>query len=541
VAARAARAVDRRAISALAGAVLAAAAPAQAIAGYRAFENKAAPVAFQYPTIYEELPLPPTEQTLVARYVLRDAPAELAHLDEQQFTLGRPRLFVFHFVPSSASAGGAPATLREELERQNRATSWADFVRRLPGIDVVEDPRRPGFYTLRQEGPDGGRLGFLIRRQQGGAEFGVYGFAPADYHRVLQTQLQRVGQSLALTSAVVLDRAVDSIDRVYEHSDLKFIAARKRARADLPRGWQAVDTANYLIVHHGAAAPLLRRLARDIEAMRAVYEARFPTAQPIASLAIVRVCRDKDEYHLYGGPKSSGGFWHPANEELVLFDYSSLAPPADGDAGQRTSPSSQAPGDGDSLLVLYHEAFHQYIHYAVGEFAPHDWFNEGFGDHFSGARVSEATGQVQRIEPSPWRWRTAKDMCATGKDWVPLALLVTAERAQFYNPARARFFYAAAWSFVHFLETSSEARAHRLWSRILPTYFESMKTQYAVVLRRSGARPSLEQRAVAAFEARKLALDAAFVGVDLAELEAAWRRWGATLKEPASVRRARER
>jgi predicted RNA polymerase sigma factor len=83
-----------------------------------------------------------------------------------------------------------------------------------------------------------------------------------------------------------------------------------RARGDLARGWAAVDTANYLIVHHGASAELLRRLVRDLEAMRALYERAFPPAAPIDRLAVVRVCRNRDEYHLYGGPNVVGDKHH---------------------------------------------------------------------------------------------------------------------------------------------------------------------------------------------------------------------------------------
>lgn len=75
---------------ALIAALPAVAAAAQAPSAYRAFENKLAPVTFQYPTAYEELPLPPSEQVLVARYVLLDQPAELGHLEPAQFTLARP-------------------------------------------------------------------------------------------------------------------------------------------------------------------------------------------------------------------------------------------------------------------------------------------------------------------------------------------------------------------------------------------------------------------------------------------------------------------
>ena len=177
------------------------------------------------------------------------------------------------------------------------------------------------------------------------------------------------------------------------------------------------------------------------------------------SLSIVRVCRTKEEYHQYGGPPNTGGYWHPGNEELVFFDYSYTMKTMDEDERKRLEKAKVKLTDDDALLVLYHEALHQYIHYSCGEFSPHDWFNEGFGDYFSGAVVGD-DGKVLRIDPMPWRIHTVKDMCEYGEGFVPLKEILEAERAVFYNPARIRFFYAGAWSFIYFLKTSKEAAAH---------------------------------------------------------------------------------
>ena len=122
-----------------------------------------------------------------------------------------------------------------------------------------------------------------------------------------------------------------------------------------------------------------------------------------------------------------------------------------------------------------------------------------------------------------------------------LVVEIAAEHAVFYNAARKRFFYAAAWSFVHFLEADAAAKAHPQWSRILPTYFATTKAHYAAALRRAGPEPTIQARVVAGFHARKAALAAAFNGVDMTALEQAWRRWGATLKDPSSASRGRPR
>ena len=517
----------------------------QAPPGYKTFENKAAPVTFHYPVVYDEMPLPPTELVTVAKFLLKAQPEELKRLDEKQFAAFKPQLHVFCFALGAATtsggeaAGGAtgPSNLREQMEERSRVTSWAQFVQRFRGVELAEDPKKPGSFTLNRTGQGGGPLGFLVRKEQGGEVFGVYGLAPAEYHKVLQTQVQRVGQSLKPASDAAVEFAEESIDRLYASGKYRAVEARKKARAELAKGWKALDTENYLIVHHSKNDALIKRIGRDIEAMRELYTQLFPPTGPMDRLAIVRICRTKEEYHQYGGPPNSGGFWHPGNEELVFFDYSYTMKTLDEDEKRRLEKAKRTLSNDDSLLVLYHEAFHQYIHYAVGEFAPHDWFNEGYGDYFSGAEIGDGAGKVLRVEPSPWRIHLAKDMCEFGKDYIPLDQILRAERAQFYNPARIRFFYAGAWSFVYFLKQSKEAAAHPQWSRILTTYFEAMKADYAAAVQQLGAAATLEQKAVAGAGVRKGALKKALADVDLAALEQAWRQWVVAMKDPWPSRR----
>ena len=520
---------------------------AQAPPGYKTYENKLQRVAFFYPTAYEEMPLPPTEQVTVAKFLLKNKPEDLKRVDDRVFDALKPQLEVFHFSLEAPKTGGAaaegdgegggekgPSTLREAMEERSRVTSWEQFTKRFGNWRFEEDAKKPGVYSMlytsewnvRGTSPSG----YLIKKQEGTAIFGVYGFAPIEYQKQLQAQVTKIAGGLKLAAEDSGDAAEAAIERLYASGKYRAVEFRKKARAELAKGWKALDTENFLIVHHSKNEGLVKRIARDIEAMRALYMELFPPTGPMDRLAIVRICRTKEEYHQYGGPPSSGGYWHPGNEELVFFDYSYTMKTLDDDEKKRMGARKLT--DDDSLLVLYHEAFHQYIHYAVGEFSPHDWFNEGFGDYFSGAQVGDSTGRVLRIDPSPWRIHTVKDMCEFGTNYIPLKEILEAERAVFYNPARIRYFYAGAWSFLYFLKQSKEAAAHPRWSKILLTYFEAMKASYAEQLGKLGGEPTLEQKTIAGFGARKTALKQALEGVDLAELEKVWRKWVVDMKDP---------
>src|SRR4030095_1230319 len=86
----------------------------------------------------------------------------------------------------------------------------------------------------------------------------------------------------------------------------------------------------------------------------------------------------------YGGPPGTAGYWNDEAEELVFFDMDDRKDMA----------------DDNTLAVLYHEAFHQYIYYSVGNVAPHSWFNEGHGDYYAGAKYG-----TTRFTIEPFRWR----------------------------------------------------------------------------------------------------------------------------------------
>ncbi len=234
--------------------------------------------------------------------------------------------------------------------------------------------------------------------------------------------------------------------------------ARKKKLAGL-KEWDALDTKNYLIVYNKEVKrPLLKKIAVHIEQIRAdVYEKLFPPSKEVKAISVVRVCKDPEEYHRYGGPGGSAGYWARGDEELVFYQDKS--------------------NKKDSLRVLYHEAFHQYIHYAVGDVAPHSWFNEGHGDYFAG---HDCVGG--KFNAKPFRWRTGIIANALGqKTYVPLDKFLKYSQGEYYsNPGLC---YAQGWSFVYFLrevERKKIVKYKKYWG-LLDRYFEAIKRNVKTV------------------------------------------------------------
>lgn len=235
-----------------------------------------------------------------------------------------------------------------------------------------------------------------------------------------------------------------------------FVKSRK-----VIKGWKTHDTENYLLLYDEEVdEDLVRDVARQIEAIREqIYEVLFPPDAPITAVSVVRICKDRAQYMRYGAPGGSAGYWSPGEKELVFYDDNS----------------------DDSLRVLYHEAFHQYIHYSVGDFAPHSWFNEGHGDFFAGHDFKRG-----KFHEEEFQWR--KGLAATLKSAWKNDLKDDAEKkfpdlVEWLSWPQGRYYgrneyglaggqnYALGWSFVWFLRTTRKEE----YQQILPTYFDTLK------------------------------------------------------------------
>jgi hypothetical protein len=262
-------------------------------------------------------------------------------------------------------------------------------------------------------------------------------------------------------------------------------ARRKQIEGGLVKGWDVLVSPkkNYVVVYNtkgGRNKELAHILAERIEKIREqVYEKQFPPAHPVTAVSVMRVCGDATEYHAYGGPGGTAGYWNDHSEELVFYD---------------ASPSRRV--DDNTLSVLYHEAFHQYIYYSVGNVAPHSWFNEGHGDYYAGAKFG-TTRFV--IGPFAWRVGVIKNAINEGprpftvakddkgeehkkwgsKGYTPLKDLVGFSQREYYSYPSVC--YAEGWSLIYFLreEVPKKKEWNAKWGKILPTYFDVLKREVA--------------------------------------------------------------
>ena len=380
--------------------------------------------------------------------------------------------------------------------------------------------------------------GYAYAWIRGGRTVAVIGLCLESDRDEMVKLWRKTGQRLKLVAPTRETRDSIKWQRYYRSKGYSHPDYRLRVREQLVSPWKAEDTDNFIVVYNTKDQPLLRKILRDLEILRGEYMKIFPPEGEFDAVSTVRICKDKDEYSAYGGSSRSAGYWNYKTEELVLYDAQKVE-------------KSKRPDDSDTYSVLYHEAFHQYIYYSTGQLHPHTWFNEGYGDYFGGADIR--SGKIRRIGANSWRAGTIKAAvagelprffprgpAARGRDqqWVPWSEMIEMSKAEYY--ADGYLCYAQGWSMVYFLMASDKVRRKSEWAKILPTYFEVLKTSYPeeLALRTDAfdenTREETRQKVLelAAEESRKRALEAAFQDVAIGELEAAWLEFVEAIDDP---------
>ncbi len=443
------------------------------------------------PPRYEQLPVRPRERFCVLSYVEELEPAARA--------AGRqPATLDVYLVPRDGGAGEAVTDAESFLARELVPDSKR--LERTPRRRFEYQPRRWSC----QKVVEGRPTALWVHAWEGPLRtyviVGRSDLAGLDDQRVYW---ERSAEGLRLFDPRQVDQERKQLERYYKGKRISGVDHRIDVRLGLVDGWKARDSEHFIVLSHEVDERFLVELIDSVETIRGVFLDTCPPDHTVDVVSTIRVCRDEAEYLAYGGWQGSVGYWSAGEEELVLFDASGLK-----EGGIDGAHYTQA--------VLLHEAFHQYIHYAADEVAPHPWFDEGMAEYFGGAVIDR--GRVGKIEPNRYRLESAQEALREGHTY-PWEVVTGLDREQFY--ADSATLYPQAWSMVHFLATSPQVRRDRRWSEILPTYFRTLRGAWNAERRRLTGGGSVED---ARARARRRAAEAAFAGVDWGELEEAWAR-----------------
>ena len=216
--------------------------------------------------------------------------------------------------------------------------------------------------------------------------------------------------------------------------------------------WWYVELPNYIMASN--LAPGNRRLVRELqgrlEQIRTAYMNVWPPWAEIRDISVVRVFQTRDQYRYYVGPdlEWTTGVWMPGRKELIV------SPEPGRRSGARTVGREQV------LNTTYHEAFHQYIFYALDKVHIPLWMNEGHASLFEACRF-QGGDRIQIVENDN-ALRVLDQARASGVhlDVIELMYMTPSEfymegrqgpEAEFARSLR----YASAWALVYFLRKAA--------------------------------------------------------------------------------------
>ena len=528
-------------------------AQAQAPFGWRTFDHKGTAIRLYHPKEFSVTPAQPTEKLVIGKWTRKKA-YKLKKRERR-----RPESFqVFvlndRSTPSGnqespskekpkpvgktdTNAGGekvpipkkGPKNYDEVIAARNDASTWKEFVKKR-FVNMSHERTKTKLkeheeeYRLQQHGR---YVGYIFVRRSRGQTWGVIGFCSDKVAKTMQKRFRDIARSMHRPRGYTKVR--DDSEDFYKNKDFRDIAFRVNARREMVKGWKALDTKNFFIVYNTKNLGLVNRIANDLEAVRPYYETMFPPVKAIDAVSVVRVCQNSKVYSEYGGPRGSAGYWNFVAKELVLFDAKGTIRKTT----KRIGPKRKA---SDSLVVLYHEAFHQYIFYALGSNSPDYWFNEGMADYFAGAKFYRGSKKMKEIALNSWRLPLLKKIVSSAK-FIPLERLITAKRAQFYNPLQASRMYAEAWSLTYFMLKSKPSKNRPDWQEVIPKYYDYFKSEAAKIGKTFSASTTLHEKNSAMDRARERATKKAFENIDREELEREWKKWLVKIKNPFPSRR----
>ncbi|RME80262.1 MAG: hypothetical protein D6785_10610, partial [Planctomycetota bacterium] len=245
-----------------------------------------------------------------------------------------------------------------------------------------------------------------------------------------------------------------------------------------PLPWKKKFTisSKHYIVYTNVSEEYGKTISEHAELIYWVYQRVFPKKKLYKDKFPIYVFATWKEYMENGAPRGTAGYFHPILQKLAFYKQKDLD---------------------NTLTVLYHEGFHQYVHY----YAPYipSWFNEGNGDFFGGCRKE---GNKLMIKPNKWRLGLIK-RAIKNKTYLPLDKLMQMSKAQMYSGNRG-LHYAQAWAIVYFFWMYQNG----LYRPYLKKYFKLIREGYG----------------------RIEAYHKTFGKVDMASLERAWKNYILSLK-----------
>jgi hypothetical protein len=241
-------------------------------------------------------------------------------------------------------------------------------------------------------------------------------------------------------------------------------ASRKEVEESIRnmRGWWHVHTENYIILSNldGRSRTMIKQIQRDIERLRDVFAKLIPPTLEFTDVSVVRAFATPAEYEAYvpGELKWTSGVWIPNKRELVIR-------PLSGDTSKDRKENV--------LRTVYHEAFHQYLHYAFDRTESSAWYNEGTAVFFQNAEL----GSSSLVTIMEDRQKASRLQTLANKNQLDVEGMLRMSYREFYdgNEETRLHNYSLAWGLIYYLRKAAIVERHSNYAGILDSYSDAMR------------------------------------------------------------------
>ena len=242
----------------------------------------------------------------------------------------------------------------------------------------------------------------------------------------------------------------------------KFESTLKRVTNEIKnlKDWWHVKTKNYVIksnlTYNNRSLVLL--VQKDIEIMRKVYTAFAPPIQEIDEVSVVTVFKSREEYQLYipAGLSWSIGVWIPGRKELIISpNY----------IGNRKISNEEM------LPTIYHEAFHQYIYYALDSVSPPIWYNEGHAMLFEACKINRSRKTVV-IRENNLRIKALELLIK--KNQINLEKIMLLSPKEFQQEGNLDRKYTISWALVYFFRKAGHMYKDRNYGKVCDVILQDL-------------------------------------------------------------------
>ena len=210
-----------------------------------------------------------------------------------------------------------------------------------------------------------------------------------------------------------------------------------KARGKIKITWSELNTKNYKIEYEGAIpVQTAHKIGQELEDILVQYKALF-RFKPSKKM-LVRFMDSENTYEQVGGDPRMAGFYNPGSGYLVIkqMPFYELVP------------------------VVYHEAFHQYLHSFVGDVRIPIWFNEGMAVYFEGMQRDEKS-KTKALSPKlikRGKIRMVKDAINT-RAQIPLETLLKVTHEEFHEKENEALYYSQSFAVMFYFMQLSRGKA----------------------------------------------------------------------------------